>query len=351
MKVTADDIFALSVLEEKESFTVYVCDGTVPIYVENENQLTMAERYIEEGRIGGFKVISYQLSGIEGTVYTLIDTHSNQQFLVGMLAAIMAFFLFVCVCIIFVVRATAGRMTKRLTQIVEEVTCDEIKAPGIAGNDGLEFDIIQNKLYELVCDLREQNDKILKLELDNLSSKISPHFLYNNLSAIKLKSKDPMVNQVVDCLVAYYRYQFRNNQSFCLLQKEVDNLENYVHLLRFSYEEEFVFQHRVPQELEELPIPSNSLQPLVENAFLYGVNNKIGDKVIRLDVYIEGGNVLIEVSDNGNGNFVKKTDRESSVTIIDRRLKLYYGDQFGLAYFKKNGFTVAQIRIPIQEEH
>ena len=154
MVMPMESTFALSALEENNSFTVYVQgEEIIPVYLTQKEQLELARQYIQTGRLPSYKVKEYLLPGLEGVFYTILDTHSVRQFSAGVLAGSVLVFVMLGIAAVFVVRSTVDRLTRRLTQIVSDVTCDDIKAAEKREGEE-EFNIIQNRLYELVCDLR-----------------------------------------------------------------------------------------------------------------------------------------------------------------------------------------------------
>lgn len=161
---------------------------------------------------------------------------------------------------------------------------------------------------------------------------------------------DRDIDNIIDCMVAYYRNVFQKNSAFTIVEEEVANLVNYIRLLRFAYEDDFEYKANISPELMLYKIPSNIIQPLIENAFFHGINN-IADRVgrIYLNIFVEKC-VIIEVRDNGNKGEAQQKKKESSTTVIDKRIKLYYGSAYGLKRFSEDGYTVAQIQIPYEVE-
>ena len=106
-----------------------------------------------------------------------------------------------------------------------------------AGNH--EIEIIKNYLLELQRKLKAENEERLKFEIELLAERISPHFLYNNLSAIKSNYQNPAARKAIDRLVKYYRNVFQKGDRLTTVQAEIENGVEYLKLMRFSYENRF----------------------------------------------------------------------------------------------------------------
>ena len=337
------------------AFTVYEdMDGEliIPLCSDTEEALVMYEVYKTGRKSLHLKCAVYEMDYFDGSFYVFIDRQSYMEVVKKISVCIVGIFLLFAVCIIWIVKYTTQRLTSRLVGIVSAIQYDSIETLICSSDDKCdEFDIIEKKIVDLARKLKSENEKVLKLELESLNNRIAPHFIYNNLSVLKWKCNDSDIDTIIDCLVLYYRNVFQKNSAFATVEEEVGNLVNYIKLLQFAYEEDFEYKTNIDPELISYKIPSNMIQPLIENAFFHGINN-ISDRMgrIYLEIYKENHCVIIEVWDNGNKEEGKQKKKESSTTVIDRRIKLYYSSSYGLQRFSKGGFTIARICIPFIEE-
>ena len=129
--------------------------------------------------------------------------------------------------------------------------------------------------------------------------------------------------------------------------------EKYLYIQKARFQARLQYTINVPEHIRSCRIPNMVLQPVVENAVLHGISPKRdGGKV---DIYAEnhGEKITIFVVDNGNG-FPKEVlkrlrDKDSTVgsemglRITDRRIKHYYGEDYGLEVVKSDysGSTVS----------
>lgn len=338
-----------------DTFTVYE-DGAsgslIPLCHDTEEALMMYEAYMTNDKKLHLECVTYEMDYFDGTFYVFMDKQSYMEVVGKIIASIASVFLVFAACIVWIANYTTRRLTKRLVDIVSAIRYDSIET--LICNDVEkcdEFDLIEKKIASLAQELKEENDKVLKLELESLNYRIAPHFIYNNLSVIKWKCNDSSIDDIIDCLVLYYRNVFQKNSAFTTVEEEVGNLGNYIKLLQFAYEDDFVYQTNIDPELILYKIPTNIIQPMIENAFFHGINNITGQiGRIKLEIFKENQCVIIEVWDNGNKEEGAQKKTETSTTVIDRRIKLYYSSSYGLQRFSRDGFTVARIEMPFIEE-
>lgn len=324
-------------------------DCSIPLSSERETMELYDAYKVGEKRLT-LECSRYKSDYFDGIFYVLMDRQSYLAVIGKSIVSIAAVFLAFAVCILWVVQYTTEHLTKRLVDIVSAIRYDSIETLLSVDTPCDEFDIIEKKIVSMAQDLKKENEKVLKLELEALNHRLTPHFIYNNLSVLKWKCDDRDIDNIIDCMVAYYRNVFQKNSAFTIVEEEVANLVNYIRLLRFAYEDDFEYKANISPELMLYKIPSNIIQPLIENAFFHGINN-IADRVgrIYLNIFVEKC-VIIEVRDNGNKGEAQQKKKESSTTVIDKRIKLYYGSAYGLKRFSEDGYTVAQIQIPYEVE-
>ena len=338
-----------------DTFTVYEDENAgllIPLCRDTEEALMMYEAYVTNNKKLHLECATYEMNYFGGTFYVFMDKQNYMEIVWKIIVSIASVFLVFAACIIWIANYTTKRLTKRLVDIVSAIRYDSIETL-ICNDVGKcdEFDVIEKKIASLAQELKKENDKVLKLELESLNYRIAPHFIYNNLSVIKWKCNDSSIDDIIDCLVLYYRNVFQKNSAFTTVEEEVGNLSNYIKLLQFAYEDDFVYQTNIDPELILYKIPTNIIQPIIENAFFHGINNITGEVGrIKLEIFKENQCVIIEVLDNGNKEEGAQKKTVSSTTVIDRRIKLYYSSSYGLQRFSRDGFTVARIEMPFIEE-
>lgn len=188
-----------------------------------------------------------------------------------------------------------------------------------------------------------------KMELEILASKINPHFLYNTLETIRMKAfsnDDLEVANGVKLLGRYMRYNLESTGEATTLKSELDFIEIYLKIQKLRFTSKIDYQMVIDESLDtdHILILPLLIQPIVENALLHGHEETIEGGLIEIRVMSAQQDVLIDVWDNGcgmNEEALTKLRRKirgeekplkSSFGLynIHQRLKLYYGESYGL---------------------
>lgn len=211
-----------------------------------------------------------------------------------------------------------------------------------------------------------------KAEIVSLQSQINPHFLYNTLEVIRseaLINNDPVSAQMAETLANYFRYNISRRDDVVSLGDELDNVDNYIKIQkkrfgsRISYE---VIYHTDKAEARGAQIPKLSLQPLVENAIVHGIEQLVSGGLVLVHVTVTEKRLIITVEDNGvgmnsedleklnehisqNTRIEKKDSKHGGLALVNvnKRIKMMYGDSYGLTYYSAPGIgTEAEITMP-----
>ncbi|MGI2297027.1 sensor histidine kinase [Paenibacillus sp. GXUN7292] len=233
------------------------------------------------------------------------------------------------------------------------------------------FNDMVNHLNVLVHEVYEQKYRARSSELKQLQSQINPHFLYNSFFIIyrmaKIQDYDN-VTRFTRYLGEYFQYITRDHNENVNLQTEIKMTRTYgeIQALRFS-NRITVHIEEVPDSCEHLIIPRLTLQPIVENAFNHGLEDKLADGQIIVSFTMFEEYLQIIVEDNGDdltnqaitdiNQMLRTNDADAATTgmiNVHRRLQIKYGEQWGLQCMRSRlgGFQV-NIRIPLKggEDH
>jgi two-component system sensor histidine kinase YesM len=204
-----------------------------------------------------------------------------------------------------------------------------------------EFDVISNRLNELLDRVHQYNLVKKKMETELLQSLFNPHFLYNTLASIKYANKgNKELVDLLDSLVSFYRISLNKGISIIKVSDELKMIKEYLKIQMFSYKKTFEYVIEIDDEINEEAIIKNILQPFVENAFIHGVNTLNEGGIIKIKGQFNEAKdkMIFEISDNGPGMTKQKIDEvlnleshsqyggygiSNSINI----LKVYYGDE------------------------
>lgn len=147
--------------------------------------------------------------------------------------------------------------------------------------------------------------QINRVRMENLRSRISPHFTFNVLGREinQFKGSEEVKNNLME-LVKYLRRSLELTEKLAVsLQDELDFVRSYIELERGRVGDDFTAKVTLDEGLDgtRIQIPSMIVQIPVENAIKHGLAGKDGDKELTVRVSREGNGIRITVCDNGRG--------------------------------------------------
>lgn len=240
-------------------------------------------------------------------------------FIVGMIVNFILVFLF------------AYRLTEpiiRLSKAASEIAKGNYNIPKIAvrSNDevktlAVSFDRMAKSIKKQLIEIREkaeiesrlkkqelQNIKMKSMldeaELRSLQAQIDPHFMFNTLNAamqIAMFEDAERTQLFLEHFSDLLRYNLGTISIPSTIFDEIKNIESYIYLLNERYGRKIEFNEYIEDGIPDLEIPRMTLQPIVENSFIHGINEMESGGVINVAVKKCGDFVYIEISDNGRG--------------------------------------------------
>lgn len=227
------------------------------------------------------------------------------------------------------------------------------------------FNHMVRRIEAMFTEAKEQEREKHKMEMLALQSQINPHFLYNTLNSIRWLSElqgADKVTQMLDELVKLLRFAAEDTGEFITVGREVEFIISYIRILNFRYFERFSFVLDIQEEAKQFMIPRFIIQPLVETSVLHGFDSNDICATVRIDVHLEGKELLLCVTDDGKGLSPEKieeilsTERKSERSLnkigvynVNQRIKLTYGKEHAIKIDSMEGcYTKVTIRIPAQ---
>jgi two-component system sensor histidine kinase YesM len=228
------------------------------------------------------------------------------------------------------------------------------------------------KMSVLVDEQYKLGKAVKNAELKALQSQINPHFLYNTLDMINWMAYKNMTSEIssaVKKLAKFYKLSLNKGNDIISINDEINHVSLYTEIQNMRYSNRISLEIDIDDFIRNCKIPKITLQPIAENAIIHGIFAK-GDVEGKILIRgtIDENAIYIKVSDNGIGikeselPFILSTKRVKSnstsskgsgygIRNINERLKLYYGDDFGLSFTStyEKGTTVT-IKIPIIED-
>lgn len=225
------------------------------------------------------------------------------------------------------------------------------------------FNKMVTQVQQLIQEVYQEQLLKQKAELKSLRMQINPHFLYNTLESINWIARIkgiPEIGKMVKALGDLMRSSI-SGDDFVSVEEEIKNISNYLTIQKFRYGDRFEVEVDVSENILAVKIPKLILQPIVENAIVHGLENKVGTGKIEIIGFIENNKICLVVNDNGIGmdqntinlllsdKPMQEADGHTHIGLrnVDSRLKMYYGKDYGIGINSEIGWgTRVTIYIP-----
>lgn len=263
------------------------------------------------------------------------------------------------------------RVTKSLTSLVKQISSTPkhgfnhyVTVSGSYETKELAsaFNNMLDELHEYVEQLLLTQKKQRNAELASLQQQINPHFLYNTLASIKIiiqQGDKQKAEGIINKLIALLQNTLGNVSETVTVEEELENMKNYVFINQARYGKQVRVNYYISPDCMSYQLPKLIIQPFIENAFFHGFNKKTSG-FINIMIGREGGSLICEVIDNGDGmevnrgerlpNYKSKRQLFSGIGIknVDERIKLLYGEFYGVEINSIKGEgTKVKINLPI----
>lgn len=231
---------------------------------------------------------------------------------------------------------------------------------------GDSFNSMVAKIDELLKLVYQEQKNKREAELKILHEQIKPHFLYNTLDTIQWMAKSYHAKDIVDIVLAlsnFFRISLSQGKEYITLEQEIAMVKSYLDIQKFRYEELFDYEIDMDLSAAECQVPHLTLQPLVENALYHGIKESEKEHgTIWIKIYRESGGVIVlKVEDNGAGmsrermeqlnEWMSRKERDENIDAfgslnVNDRIRMAYGDEFGLYYtMREGGGVIACLKV------
>lgn len=352
---------------------VLFADNNIPEKVNLENYLDNKDEQIVTERLN---------NGLDWTVINVIDQHDIQEALkeprkniiflttISLLAASLI--------ILLISRSFYNRLNA-LSEHVNNLAKEDFSKQytGPQGKDEIgnlinAFNKMVIKIKTLIKDVYEaklEQSQIMlekkQAELNALQSQMNPHFLFNTLESIRMKSlekKEIETANIIKYLARSFQRMISFQQEWIKVSEEVGYIKDFLKIQKYRFGSELEYTLDIDPEVLDYKIPKLIIQPFVENACIHGVGGSEEVGRIQVEIQLIKNKLKCIVSDNGIGmtqeklnsllDSIKEQDnQEDNIAIknIYRRLSLYYGDSFELSIESKEGIgTLITLIIPME---
>ncbi|RLV45755.1 sensor histidine kinase [Streptococcus iniae] len=349
------------------TFYIRVDDGILEKIIDQSTRLpvavsiknTLNRQFYKRKSIGQKDRLAYQYSGD-----LLIEVGLSKNYIlkeVGRLTALIYLVSAILIGILLLVlRRVFHHYQVQVTDLVDtmQLITDQDNSIRInTDNKQQEMYLISSQINDMLDSLDHSIRDIYRLELAQqdanmraLQSQINPHFLYNTLEFFRMYSVTKEMDDLADML-----YEFSSllrgsisQKKETTLQEELAFCEKHSYICQIRYPRSIAYSYQIEKGCEDIKIPRFSIQPLVENYFIHGVDLKRMDNAISVKVSRQGNAVEILIRDNGKGmtkdtlsaceellgqRQVLNQEQLKSIGIVNvhERLLLYFGDRYQIS--------------------
>ena len=225
------------------------------------------------------------------------------------------------------------------------------------------FEYMVRQIRVLLQEHYKMGKSVQNAELKALQAQINPHFLYNTLDLVNWMALDydaEEISQIMRDLAKFYRLSLNHGRNLLTIREEAEHVRTYVRIENVHFDNAISLEMDLPEEIMDFGCPNIILQPFMENSIVHGMaeHPEITSCEIKVRAEREGEDVIFHISDDGPGMEEKQitellekdyyeSSRGNGVRNINFRLKLYFGEEYGISYAGTGSQgTVVTVKIP-----
>ncbi len=357
-------------LHESELTIGFVLKGDIEKYTTHLEETRIAAGYIQESAL---ELIDIELTAYQ-SFYLDLQLRNGYfgKFIFYLFLMTIALAIFFALWFANGITSPLNKLSRAAKQVakgdlvgepIEIQSNDELKVLGDA------FNHMRSNIHSLVQEIKDQSelDQLLKeMELKHLQNQINPHFLFNTLNAVSKMAYLEGANAtsgLTDSVAAILRHSLGEIDKHVTLADEVMIVEDYFRIQKTRFSERIQFVTEVDETCLAIEIPRLTLQPLVENAFIHGIEEQEAGGLIAIRIWQTADNIIVEVEDNGGGiDPIKIKNLLSLAAVSDdhvghstgigltnviRRLQLFYQTQQVVEIESEKGqWTIVRLLLP-----
>ncbi len=237
-----------------------------------------------------------------------------------------------------------------------------------------EFNRMSKKIKDLINDVYIANLQKKDLELKSkqaqlsaLQSQINPHFLFNSLETIRMRSLlkgEKETAHIIKNMAKILRNSISWGREWVRVEEEVKMLEYFLEIQKYRFGHKLEYDIIMDEDVMDCMVPNMAFTPFVENASIHGVEPMLDIGFITVTIKMKGNYIICKVEDNGVGmeeaflqSYLHSLEEDESmgdrvgIRNVYYRMKLLYGDQFTLTMKSKLGKgTTVEIVCPASHE-
>lgn len=329
---------------------------------------------------GKWRYLSYRIQGLGFFVFVLWALAAGVVMIFAIrmrnywkAAAICLGALIVCFCFVyFAIWKPYMQVDKSLKLFLMGYTSEGLKEEKCILSPRVEE--LTNILIRLIESDKMLNANKRQAQYLALQNQINPHFLYNTLDSIRSEAMmegNDVVAEMTEALATFFRYTISKVENMVTLEEELENTRVYFLIQKHRFEDRVNLRITYDEEDEFLLrclLPKLTLQPVVENSIIHGIERKVGSGTIHISLKCTEKRMIIEISDDGVGmqpEVLEQLNRQLNqpvfesiqlskdkggiaITNVNNRIHLIFGEQYGMTvYSTPNVGTDTVINLPL----
>lgn len=229
------------------------------------------------------------------------------------------------------------------------------------------YNMMTRRIRVLTEEKEKKENLIREEEIRALKAQINPKFLHKTLNSIRLMAKvsnAKPIEKMIDAFIKLTSSIFKNTNVTNKLKDEIENINNYIEIVKDRFEYEIIAEYDMDENTKELLIDKFLLQQVIQNSIFYRFSDFEGKGKIIIKSYTEGEFLIVEILDNGYVidktsliDFIEKKENDSNdfyligIANVKKRIKLNYGDKYGLEIInKQDKYSCVKFYLPIIRE-
>ena len=131
------------------------------------------------------------------------------------------------------------------------------------------------RIQQLMSTVRQEEIDLRKTELKALQAQIDPHFLYNTLDSIAWmceQGRTADAVKMIHALARLFRISISRGHELIPIAREIEHAQNYLEIQKYRYKNQFTYSFDVDPECLDYYCNKITLQPIIENAILHGLD-------------------------------------------------------------------------------
>ncbi|WP_025846088.1 cache domain-containing sensor histidine kinase [Paenibacillus ehimensis] len=186
------------------------------------------------------------------------------------------------------------------------------------------------------------------IQFKMLVNQVNPHFLFNALETIRMKAVVQEEGEIADSiklLGKLLRHNLEIGDGPVPLASEIDLVRTYLEIQRLRFGDKLTYELPEPSQAEGVLMLPMLIQPIVENAIVHGLENKMGKGSVSIKLERGSQHFRIVVLDDGIGmdpqrcealqeelqNTEEAPGQRIGLRNVHQRIRLHYGSNYGVS--------------------